>query len=58
MKYRVVIGGSEQAEKRWPARTYKLHSSAKRRAKQIHKSNDMGVAVIWILPDPMPKGIL
>ena len=58
MKFRVVIGGTKQAKKRWPARLYKLHSSARRRAKQIHQSNDLGVSVIWILPDPMPKGIV
>jgi hypothetical protein len=49
--YQVCVGGSPQARVRWPARSYKCKSSAKRRVKQIHDAHDMGVATIWTLKE-------
>ena len=49
--YQVIVGGSSQARVRWPARSYKLKSSAKRRFKQIHDAHDFGVATIWTLKE-------
>jgi hypothetical protein len=47
VKFRVIVGGSPQARKRWPTRTYTYKSSANRRMRQIHNARDLGVSTIW-----------
>lgn len=49
-RWTVITGGTQDARRRWPTRTYRLRSSARRRARYIHGMRDIGVAAVWILP--------
>jgi hypothetical protein len=48
MAWKVAIGGTENAKRRWPAKIYKHLQSARRRRMQILKAHDIGIETIWI----------
>jgi hypothetical protein len=50
-QYRVVVGGSRAAKKRFETRVYKLKSSAKRRVAVIKAAKDMGVSTIFLMSE-------
>lgn len=50
MKFKVIVFGNKKTKIRWPDRIYKLYSSARRRAMQIHHAKDKTVSTIWIIP--------
>jgi len=50
MTYTVSVGGTSDARKRWPIRTYKHRRPAERRRKQIRDARDIGVVTIWTWP--------
>lgn len=48
-RYRVVVGGTKAARKRFETRIYKTKASARRRVNTIKKAKDQGVSTIWLM---------